>query len=140
MELDGNFAHSDFRRDLLVHETCGHERHDLLLARRERFETGPDVGCRLLAFAARAILRQCKLDGVQHVLVAKRLGEEFDRTRLHRLDGHWNIAVSGYEYDWNVDIGLCQLGLKIEPAHPRQSYVEHEATGGRRWIRVQELR
>src|SRR5262249_62127352 len=35
--------------------------------------------------------------------------------------------MAGHEYDGNVDVRLGELGLEIEPTHPRQSDIEHEA-------------
>ena len=52
-------------------------------------------------------------DSVQQLLVAKRLGQEFDSSCLHGLDGHRNVAVAGDEHDRNVDFRLRQFALKI---------------------------
>ncbi len=43
-------------------------------------------------------------NGVQHVLVAKRLGQEVDRSGLHGPHRHRDVAVAGHEDDRDVDI------------------------------------
>jgi hypothetical protein len=51
----------------------------------------------------RAISSEALLNSVQQVLLAERLGQKLDRSRLYRLDGHWGIAISG---DENVGIRM----------------------------------
>src|SRR5260370_26526172 len=81
----------------------------------------------LFVLSQGAIAREGRGDRMQHVLIAKRLGQKIDRAGFHGLDGHGYIAVAGHEYDRNMDIRLGELGLEIEPAYSRQSDVEHEA-------------
>ena len=66
-------------------------------------------------------------DRVQHVLIAKRLGEKIDGAGFHGLHRHGNVAVPGHEYNRNVDVRLAELGLEIEPAEPRQPDIQDEA-------------
>jgi hypothetical protein len=40
-----------------------------------------------------AISREAQLNRIQQVLIAERLGQELDRTFLHRLNGHRNVGV-----------------------------------------------
>src|SRR5215218_7643014 len=67
-------------------------------------------------------------DGIQKILIAKRLGEEIDGTGLHGPHRHGNIAMSGNEHDGDSKVSLRQLGLEVETAHSRQPDVEYEAT------------
>ena len=83
----------------------------------------------LVGFASLAIPFNRHRHSVQHVLVAKRLGQEIDRSALHRPDGHRNVAMAGHEDDWNLNVGLGQLGLKIQPALSGQPDVKHQAAG-----------
>src|SRR5260370_34786764 len=75
----------------------------------------------LLVLSPAAIALERRGDRMQHVLIAKRLGQKIDRAGFHGLDGHGYIAVAGHEYDRNMDIRLGELGLEIEPAYSRQS-------------------
>ena len=49
--------------------------------------------------------------GVEQGLLAHRLGEEFDRARLHGFHGHQDITIASEEDDRDVDVGIGQLGL-----------------------------
>src|SRR5262249_11372525 len=91
------------------------------------FEVCPQV--RQLPFISSpvAIPLERRGDRIQHVLIAKRLGQKIDRAGFHGLDRHGNVAVAGHEYDRNSDARLGELSLKIEPAQPRQSDIEYEA-------------
>jgi FixJ family two-component response regulator len=52
----------------------------------------------------------------QHILVAKGLAQEIDRSCFHGLHAHRDIAVTGHENARDVNIGLRQLGLKVRHA------------------------
>jgi hypothetical protein len=43
---------------------------------------------------------------IQHILVAKRLGQEIDRPALQGPDGHRNVALACHEDDRNVNVRL----------------------------------
>ena len=66
-------------------------------------------------------------DGAQQHLVAEWLGQELDRSRLHGLDRHRHVAVTGDEDDRHVNpIGGDAL-LQIETVEVRKSNVKHQA-------------
>jgi hypothetical protein len=44
--------------------------------------------------------------------------------------GHRDVAMTGDENDRNVNACFGELGLKVEPAYPGQSYVQHQAGNG----------
>src|SRR3977135_1661327 len=71
-----------------------------------RFEQ-PSHGC---IASDRVRLRR---DGIQHVLVPKRFDQEIDSSSLHGPDGRRNIAMAGHENDWDVNIRLGELDLKV---------------------------
>ena len=48
--------------------------------------------------------------------------------------------MAGDEDDRNANVGLGQLGLKIEAAQSRQPDVEHQAAGNVRQLALQQLR
>jgi len=70
----------------------------------------------LLLFSPVAIALKRRGDRIQHVLIAKRLGQKIDRAGFHGLDRHGDVAVAGHEYDRNSDVRLGELGLEIEAA------------------------
>src|SRR5215831_1047555 len=127
MDLDGNLAQSQFARDLFVHQAGGDQAHHLAFAFGQAVEACPQLRCLLLILAPAAIALERGGDRIQHVLIAKRLGQKIDRAGLHGLDRHGDVAVAGHEYDRNMDVRLGELGLEVEPAQPGQSHIEHEA-------------
>jgi hypothetical protein len=85
VDLDGDQAQPRLGGNLLVHQSGSHQGHDLPLAGRQSIEQDPDVGQRLLTFPALAVMLDGVPDGIEHVLVAKWLGQEVDGPSLHRL-------------------------------------------------------
>jgi len=77
--------------------------------------------------------------GDKQFLIAKWLGQKLNCTGLHGAHRHRNIAVTGDEDDWYIDVGLGELALKIEPAQSRQAHIKHEATGRFGQLGLQEL-
>src|SRR6516162_67102 len=129
MDFYGDLADADIEGDLLV-ETAGHHQgHDFALAGGERLKPRPQRGDCLFVLQPCAIAREAQLDRVQQVLIAERLGQELDRSSLYRLDGHWDVAVSGDEDDRNLNVRCRELSLKIETASAGQPDIEHKAGG-----------
>jgi hypothetical protein len=83
------------------------------------------------------VARKTELNGVEEILIAERLGQELDGTSLHRLHGHWDVAMPGDEDDRNLPLCCGELALKIEAALAKHSDVEHQAGGA---IRRSDLR
>src|ERR1700737_1000297 len=52
----------------------------------------------------------------QHILVAKGLAQEINRSSFLGLSARRGITVTGDENDRDVNIGLRQLGLKVRHA------------------------
>jgi hypothetical protein len=52
------------------------------------------------------VASDCLCYGIEQSLFAERFGEKFDRTGFHGLDRHWNIAVTGNEYNRYMDAGF----------------------------------
>ena len=74
-------------------------------------------------------LYAAELNRIQQVLIAERFREELDRSSLYCLDGHRDVAISGYKDNRNVNVRRRQLTLKIEPASAGQPDIEHKASG-----------
>src|SRR5262245_43932025 len=140
VDLHRDLGEIDLGGDLLVHEAGGDQGQDLLLARGERLETSLKIVRDLLAFAPLAITLDRRRHRIQHVLVAKRLAQEIDRSGLHGPHGHRDVAVAGHEDDRDMNVRLGQLGLKVEAARPRQPDVEDQTARSIGELALQEFR
>src|SRR5579864_6325122 len=100
----------------------------------------PRGGRLFFLFAAAAIFLKRYVNSVKHILLAKRLGQELNRSGSYRLHRHRNVAMPGNEDDRNGDSGVSQFGLKIKSAQSWQSNVEHQATGDIGKLVLQEIR
>src|SRR5262249_40080229 len=78
-------------------------------------------------------------NGIQKILIAKRLAEEIDSDGLQGPHGHGYISMSRNEHDRNANIRLRQLGLEVETAQTRQPDVEYKAAWNIRTLALQEL-
>src|SRR6476620_1620605 len=128
MNLHGDFAHPDFGCDLLVQETRRYEGNDLALTNCQGRIAFAKLRCRLILFPARAVAIKPYANRVKQVLVAKRLGQELDRSAFHRSYGHRNIAMASNEYDRNIGGGVGEFCLEIQTADTWQADVEDQAT------------
>ena len=137
MDLHGNLGKSQLGSYLLVHEAGSDQSQNVPLARgqglKQRLQTCDDF----IGFAPSPIPINGRYNGIEHVLIAKRLGQEIDRSALHGPDRHRNIAMAGHEDDWNVNVRLGQFGLKVQAAQSRQSDVEDQAAGNVRKLSLQ---
>src|SRR5271165_2239201 len=140
MDLDGYFTEPKFSRHLFVHQTCGDERHDLPFAGRERLEHAPEFGKRLFAVTPFAVPFDGLRNGVEHVLLAKRLRQEIDRPCFHSPDGHRDVSMARYHDNGNVNVRSGQLSLEVEAAYSGQPDVEHDTARRLRELVLQEFR
>ena len=101
---------------------------------------GPQVRKPLLFCAPFAIALDRRSNRIQHILIAKRLGQKIDCSSLHGFDRHGDVAMAGHEYDGDVNGGFGQLGLEVEAAQPGQSDVEHQTARHVRKLGSQQLR
>src|SRR5262245_14276915 len=67
------------------------------------------------------------LNGVEELLVTKRLREKVHGSSLQGLHRHWHVPVGAEEYDLGRRIGVDELALKIKATQSRQSHVEDKA-------------
>src|SRR5437016_801726 len=67
------------------------------------------------------------LNCIQKILVAKRFGEELDRTSLHGLHRHWDVSMPGDEDDGYWSIVRGELVLKIEPTQTGKTHIRYKA-------------
>ena len=139
MYLHGDLGNADFGSDLLVHEAARDQGHHLPFPGGQGRETSMQAREHPGLIAADPVAFDCRGDGIQHVLVAEWLGQEVDGSGLHRPDRHRDIPVTRHENDRNANIGLRQLGLKVEAAQPGQPDVEDQAAGNVRKLALQKL-
>ena len=118
MDLDRDFADTDIRRNLFVQKpaaTSAITSCSRGVRLSKRFRASQESA---LPFEPSPVAGDRGCDSIQHVLVSKRLRKEIDGAGFHGPHGHGNIAVSCDEDDGNMDIGLGQLGMKLETAQP----------------------
>jgi hypothetical protein len=125
--LDGGLAGPEVRRDLLVEQARDDAGHDVPLARGQRVVPAAQLRDLPPGLAAGSIQLHRLANRLEQILLAKRLGQELDRARLHGPDRHGNVAVPGEEDDRQGRVGAGQLALQIEPAEPGEPHVEHDA-------------
>jgi len=119
LNLYGAFRGSEFSSYLLV-EHSGNDLGDyFLLARSQRGEATVKIRYFSLLFASRAIPIKGDANSIEKILVPKRLGKKFDRSRFHSTNGHGNVAVARKKNYWNTNISRRKLALKIETAQSR---------------------
>ena len=57
-----------------------------------------------MSLAPHAIATKAQPYRIEEVLLAERLGQEFNSPSLHRLYAHWYVAMSGDEDDRKLDV------------------------------------
>ena len=67
-------------------------------------------------------------DRFEEGLLIDRLGEELDGPGLHCPHGHGDVALASQEDDRDLEVGVLQLLLEIEPRHVREPHVKDQAT------------
>src|SRR5262249_16002211 len=114
MELDGDIADSEVEGDLLVEASAGHLAEHLPLTRRKRRQP-LDIGVDEQSFlSAGHVSFNSGGYGVEQRLISNRLREEVDRTELHGLYRHRNVAMSGEKNNWRCVTLGSEASLEIE--------------------------
>ena len=127
MNFDGDFADPEIARHLFVHFAGCDVQHHFLFARRKRFEALSQLRNVIFDDPPLSVALDGSHDGIKHVLIAKRLGEEVYRAMLHSVNGHCNVSVSGHHHHWNSNANLDQSGLEFKAVHVWQSDIEDNA-------------
>src|SRR5215510_5196782 len=128
VNLYGDLDNSNFCCNLFVHQSGGDQAHHLLFTPTERMVSATQLVYLLIGFSPLAVAIERFSDSIQKVLLPNRLGKKLNRTGLHGLYRHWDIAIAGNKNDWNINVHFGELGLKIEPAQSWQSDVQYQAT------------
>jgi hypothetical protein len=58
---------------------------------------------------------------------------------MHRANGHRDVTVPGDDDDRQRRIAFGELALQVEPAHPGQAHIKHEARGAVGWWLAQQF-
>ena len=111
MDLHGPLTHAQIHRNDFVRLTLNDALHYLRFPRGQRCETFPDRQSLQVLGAPLLVPAQGLVNTIEQILVAKRLLDEVERTRLHRANRHRDVAVAGDEYEGNGRTALVQFGL-----------------------------
>ena len=129
MYLHSGYSDAHFVGDLLVEASgCG-LKHDLTFAGTERIKTLPKCAQGFLVFSAGTIVGKPSLDGIEKLLVTEWFCEKLYGATFHGLHRHRDIAMGRNKDDWEQPVRGGKFALKVETAQPRQSHVEHQASG-----------
>src|SRR4051794_10522342 len=128
MHLHGDLAEIHLGGDLLVHQASYDEPHNFSFARCERVVRTTERRHRLFGGETLTVARQRFGDGIQHLLVAKRLRKKIDCPRFHGLDCHRNVTMPGHEYDRHAHTSLRYLLLQGKAIFAAQPDIENQAT------------
>jgi hypothetical protein len=139
MHLHRGFGDADIVGNLFVQATGQDAEHDFMLAGAEYVETLLERSQRAITLSARTITSEAGLDGVKQILITERLCKELYSTALHRLHGHRHVGVRRDEDDRHLPVCGDKVALKLKTASPRQSHVEHQASGTVRKIRLEKI-
>src|SRR5580693_6202422 len=119
LDLHGTLGRAELTSNLFIEHARDKHGDYLLLARSQRVEALLEARYFFLLFTSATIPLQCDANSIQQILVAKRLGEEFDSSSLHGTNTHWNVAVAGEKDYGNTNVSRCKLALKVESTQPR---------------------
>src|SRR6266850_5397763 len=111
MNFYRDFAYAEIVCYLLVQPPGHHERHDLALPRRQRFETNFQLCHSPFLLKPGSITGMTELNRFKQILLPERLCQEFDCATLHRLHRHWNVTMSRNEDDWQLSFATRQFAL-----------------------------
>jgi hypothetical protein len=125
MHLHRGFSDADIVGDLFVQTTGCDLDHDLTFAGAERVATQPERLQGFITVPTGAIASKPGFDGVNQLLITKRLGEKFYGAALHRLHSHRDIAVGCDEDNWQLPVARGKVALKFQTASAWHSHIEH---------------
>src|SRR3989442_4543609 len=138
MNLDGLLRDADLARDGPVRPPCHDEAHDLALPRGEPCEALAELLALRLGAAHLAVHLESAGDAVEQELAAEGFLDEVDGARLHRPHRRRYVDVSGDHDDGEPDVAAGERALEIEPTHPGQADVGHDAAGTPPVLALQE--
>src|SRR5438094_2243105 len=139
VNLDGLLGDSELARDGPVRPPRHDELERLALRRGEPREALAELLALRLGAAHLAVHLEGVGDAVEQVLAAEGLLDEVDGARLHGPHRRRYVAVSGDHDHREPDVAAGERVLQIEPAHPGQADIGHDAAGTPAVLGLQEL-
>src|SRR5437667_368773 len=139
VNLDGLLGDSELARDGPVRPPRHDELHHLALPRGEPREALAELLALRLGAAHLAVHLEGVGDAVEQELAAEGLLDEVDGARLHGPHRRRYVAVSGDHDHREPDVAAGERALEIEPAHPGQADIGHDAAGTPAVLGLQEL-
>src|ERR1700722_12256390 len=122
-----HFAQFERRCNLLIWASCDNQSEHFSLARRQSSIAYTQIRRNPIVEAPFAITFDSRLNCLQQLLLAQRLGQEFDRAGFYRLPPHRDITVPADEYDRNQNLGCLQFALELQSTLPWQPDVKNNA-------------
>ncbi|CAM2139313.1 hypothetical protein PT2222_110173 [Paraburkholderia tropica] len=133
VDLDRFLRRTEFVGHQFVRPPGNHERHDLALTRRQRFQTVLKLRA-LLALLEQAVrVLDCACRGFKQHTRINRFRQEVRRARLHRVYRGLHVTVRRNKHDRHDAV---QTPLQFDAAQVGQLEVEQHACGGAGQIRV----
>ena len=117
MDFHRCLTSSNFAGYLFVGPTRNNQRQHFPFARCQRFKAFPQGGNFGFLRTSGPVSVHRSLNGIQQILITERLGKEFNRSHLHGSHSHLNISMGSNEDDGNVNVGLPEFALDIEPTY-----------------------
>src|SRR5213080_4304551 len=139
VNLDRLLGDSELARDGPVRPPRHDELHHLALPRGEPREALAELLALRLGAAHLAVHLEGVSDAVEQELAAEGLLDEVDGARLHGPHRRRYVAVSGDHDHREPDVAAGERALEIEPAHPGQADIGHDAAGTPAVLGLQEL-
>jgi hypothetical protein len=106
-----------------IKDTSHNKRQYFALALRQQVVPCTLFGNLSLALPICAVALDGLVNRIEQRLVAKRFSEKLNRTGLHRLHRHRDVAMASDKDDRNRKTGCSQLALEIESARSGQTHV-----------------
>src|SRR4051812_12157077 len=113
MRLDSDLADVEFAADLLVQQSGNDQHHDLTFTAAEASISSTERPQFRFLMQCRAAALEGSSYRFEQRLVTDRLGQEFDRARLHGLHRRRYVSITGDEDDRHVVAVVLDLLLKI---------------------------
>src|SRR5262249_49678902 len=104
------------------------QRHYFLFPRRQACVTISDGGRARVGRAPSVVTFDRGRDGVDHVLIAKRLWQKVDSASFHRTDRHGDVAMARNQDNGQMNAKSIASRLEIESADAGQPNIENDAT------------
>jgi hypothetical protein len=116
MNLYRLFTRAQFRRNLLVEQSAGHQGEYFPFAWSQGIITALQLASLRTLRQLMAMLFDPTLNGFEQVLFFDGLGQELQRSTLHCADRHWDISMASYKDYGQINLGFGELLLKIQAA------------------------